>query len=314
MFEQARGVHLCSNDGMLQVVAAIIERAGRVLICRRRPDQSHPLKWEFPGGKVEPGESPAQALARELEEELGIREAAGEEMARYPVAYPGKNPIELIFLKVRRFEGEPRNLIFQEMRWEPVGKLTEFDFIEGDLQFIRECADSILVRMATAIKMVDPSQDEFLASLEARGRRANHFFRVMANRPEVLKTFVPFYAAVTGAGTAPRRVKELVYLACSYTNACGYCIAAHESGAPKAGIAEDELRALENEQDEGFSEAERAAILYARELTQMADAEETFAALEEHYNSEQIVEITLVAAMANFTNRFNNGLGIEPET
>jgi len=57
---------------MLQVVAAILERAGRILICRRRPDQLHPLKWEFPGGKVEAGEAPAQALERELEEELGL--------------------------------------------------------------------------------------------------------------------------------------------------------------------------------------------------------------------------------------------------
>jgi len=104
---------------MLQVVAAIVEREGRILICRRRPEQSHPLKWEFPGGKVEPGETPAQALQRELAEELDLRVAAGEEIARYQYTYPGKDPILLIFLRVREFVGEPRNLIFQEMRWEP---------------------------------------------------------------------------------------------------------------------------------------------------------------------------------------------------
>jgi uncharacterized peroxidase-related enzyme len=162
--------------------------------------------------------------------------------------------------------------------------------------------------------MVDPAQDEFLAGLEARSRRANYFFRTMANRPEALKTFVPFYAAVTGAGTVERRVKELVYLACSYANECAYCIAAHTAGAKKAGIAEEELRALRTEQDHGFSEPERAAILYARELTQTAVAKESRASLLEHFSNEQIVEITLVAAMANFTNRFNNGLQIEPES
>ena len=52
---------------MRAVVAAVIERAGLVLICRRRPDQPHPLKWEFPGGKVERGESPVSAIRRELE-------------------------------------------------------------------------------------------------------------------------------------------------------------------------------------------------------------------------------------------------------
>ena len=298
---------------MLQVVAAVIESAGRVLICRRRADQTHPLKWEFPGGKVEPGETPAQALARELEEELGILEAAGREIACYPVCYPGRNPIELIFIQVRSFTGEPRNLIFHEMRWSPVGKLTEFDFIEGDLKFIREQAASILVRMASAIKLIDPSQDEFLASLEAKSRRPSHFFRSMANRPDALKTFVPFYGAVMGPGSVERRLKELVYLACSYANECAYCLAVHTAGGRKAGLTEEELRALQTEQDHDFSETERAVIRYARELTQTADAQESRAALLEHFTSEQIVEITLVAAMANFTNRFNNGLEIEPE-
>ncbi|PWU09685.1 MAG: hypothetical protein C5B51_05825 [Terriglobia bacterium] len=167
--------------------------------------------------------------------------------------------------------------------------------------------------MATAIKMVDPQQDEFLAGLESKTKRANHFFRTMANRPEVLKAFVPFYRAVTGAGSVDHRTKELVYLACSFANECAYCTAAHTASGKKAGITEDELRALQTEQDHAFSEAERAAVRYARELTRTADADDTRDALFEHFNNEQIVEITLVAAMANFTNRFNNGLVILPE-
>jgi len=122
---------------MIEVVAAILEREGGVLIGRRQVVQAHPLKWEFPGGKVEPGESPAQALARELEEELGIHDAAGEEIARYQYTYPGKNPITLIFFRVTSFQGEPRNLIFHEMRWEPRANLGRFDFVEGDLPFLR---------------------------------------------------------------------------------------------------------------------------------------------------------------------------------
>ena len=121
---------------MLQVVAAIIERSGRVLICRRRPDQSHPLQWEFPGGKVEPGESPAAALARELEEELGISGATGDAIARYEFAYPGKPTVDLIFYRVLQFSGQPLNLIFQEMRWAPRETLGEFDFVEGDREFL----------------------------------------------------------------------------------------------------------------------------------------------------------------------------------
>jgi 8-oxo-dGTP diphosphatase len=123
---------------MVQVVAGIIERRGRFLICRRKPEQVHPLKWEFPGGKVEPGETPDQALARELEEELGILGAAGQEITRYQHTYPGRDPILLIFFRVREFGGEPRNVVFHEMRWEPPAKLAEFDFVEGDTRFIQE--------------------------------------------------------------------------------------------------------------------------------------------------------------------------------
>jgi uncharacterized peroxidase-related enzyme len=162
--------------------------------------------------------------------------------------------------------------------------------------------------------MVDPEQDDFLASLESKSKRANHFFRTMANRPEVLKSFVPFYGAVVGPGSVDRRTKELVYLTCSLANRCAYCTAAHTATGKKAGITDDELRAIQAEQDTGFSAAERAAIRYARELTSKADATQTRDELFSHYNQEQIVEITLVAAMANFTNRFNNGLMLQPES
>ena len=122
---------------MVQVVAAILEREGKILICRRRANQSHALQWEFPGGKVEPGETPAQALARELEEELGIAAASGDQIAGYEFTYPGKSPIRLFFFRVNSYQGEPQNLIFQEMRWEPPSRLAEFDFVEGDHEFLR---------------------------------------------------------------------------------------------------------------------------------------------------------------------------------
>jgi 8-oxo-dGTP diphosphatase len=122
---------------MVQVVAAVIQRDGNILIGRRKAEQRHPLKWEFPGGKVEPGETPAQALARELEEELGIRGAAGTEIASYEYTYPGRNPIRLHFFRVTEFEGEPANVIFHELRWEAAQRLASFDFVEGDREFLR---------------------------------------------------------------------------------------------------------------------------------------------------------------------------------
>jgi uncharacterized peroxidase-related enzyme len=165
----------------------------------------------------------------------------------------------------------------------------------------------------TAIKLVEPAQNEFLASLEAKSKKVNPFFRAMAHRPDVLKNFVPLYSSILGPGSVERRIKSLVYMACSYVNECAFCIAANAAGAHKAGISEAEVRAVQVEQDHDFSLAEQAAIQYARELTRTADADDTRAALAEHFSSEQIVEITLVAAVANFTNRFCNGLVIEPE-
>ena len=121
---------------MIQVVAAIIEREGRILIGQRQPEQSHPLLWEFPGGKVEPGESPEQALTRELDEELAIRGARGEEILRYDYEYPGKPAITLIFFRVTAYEGDPQNLIYREMRWEARARLAAFDFVAGDRRFL----------------------------------------------------------------------------------------------------------------------------------------------------------------------------------
>lgn len=167
--------------------------------------------------------------------------------------------------------------------------------------------------MASAIRPVEPAQNAYLAELEGKSGRANNFFRAMAHRPEVLERFVPLYAAITGRGSVERRIKELVYLAVSYANECPYCTAVHVAAAPRAGVSAEELTALQTEQDHNFPEAERAAILYARELTQTAEADDTRAALAQHFSDEQIVEITLVAAMANFTNRFNNGLQVQPE-
>ncbi len=115
--------------------------------------------------------------------------------------------------------------------------------------------------MPPAIKLVEPEQNEFLASLEARAKTANPFFRAMANRPDVLKNFVPLYGAVVGPGSVERRIKELVYLTCSYANECAYLHSRRTWPArKKAGITEEEIQALQTEQDQFFSEPERAAI------------------------------------------------------
>lgn len=124
------------------VVAAVIEKQGCVLICQRRRDSRHPLKWEFPGGKTEPGERPDEALARELREELGIEAQIGEELYRQQVRYEGSPPISLSFYRVVAFSGEPVNLQFEQLVWEDPRRLADYDFLEGDLEFIRRLAVS----------------------------------------------------------------------------------------------------------------------------------------------------------------------------
>jgi 8-oxo-dGTP diphosphatase len=115
-----------------------LTRNGRVLVCRRAADQAHPLEWEFPGGKVEPGEDPRAALARELGEELGIRARVGAEMARYPYRYPGRPPILLVFYRVDGWDGEPRNLVFAGLEWAAPAQLETYDFLAGDVEFLRQ--------------------------------------------------------------------------------------------------------------------------------------------------------------------------------
>lgn len=120
----------------LDVVAAFVMREGKVLICQRKATGRHPLKWEFPGGKVEPAEDPRRALERELREELGVEAAIGAEMDSYQVGYPDGFRARLRFYRVTRFEGEPRNLDFAQILWEHPERLPDYDFLEGDLTFV----------------------------------------------------------------------------------------------------------------------------------------------------------------------------------
>lgn len=125
---------------IIKVVAAVIERDGRILVGQRRKSDSHGLKWEFPGGKVERGESPSAALARELEEELGIQAHVGREIVRYSHEYPKRATILLIFHRVTQFSGEPQSLAFERIVWEEPERLPHYDFLDGDVDFVRRLA------------------------------------------------------------------------------------------------------------------------------------------------------------------------------
>jgi 8-oxo-dGTP diphosphatase len=137
------------------VVAALILRQSEgsgfaedqreVLICQRKPDQPMSLKWEFPGGKVEDGETSEQALARELDEELGITARIGRQVARVRHKYRNGGAIDLQFFLVDEFQGALENRIFNDMRWSSLTQLVQYDFLAADLGLIRDLSEGKLL-------------------------------------------------------------------------------------------------------------------------------------------------------------------------
>jgi 8-oxo-dGTP diphosphatase len=122
------------------VAAALIVRDGEVLIGQRRSNQPMALLWEFPGGKIETGESPQEALVRELVEELGIHATVGPKVIHIRHNYRHGGAVDLQFFSVREFEGEIQNHIYEQIRWVKLGDLTTYDFLAADRGLIRDLA------------------------------------------------------------------------------------------------------------------------------------------------------------------------------
>jgi 8-oxo-dGTP diphosphatase len=122
------------------VAAALIVRGGEVLIGQRRPDQPMALLWEFPGGKIEAGESPEQALARELNEELGIRAIIGAPVTHIRHNYRHGGAVDLQFFAVHEFAGEIVGRIYHQVRWVKLEDLSGYDFLAADKGLIRDLA------------------------------------------------------------------------------------------------------------------------------------------------------------------------------
>jgi 8-oxo-dGTP diphosphatase len=133
---------------MVTVVAALIEQNSRMLICQRSRNGSFPLSWEFPGGKVEPGESLPEALARELLEELGVASIIGAEQYRTRHSYAHQpelaDGLELVFFSAQ-IAAPPRNLAFEQILWERIEALASYDFLPAD----RELVAQLVSRAAT---------------------------------------------------------------------------------------------------------------------------------------------------------------------
>jgi 8-oxo-dGTP diphosphatase len=119
----------------------VIERADRrLLIGQRRRSDTSPLKWEFPGGKVEPGEAPEQALARELREELGASLLKSSAIANVDYQYPQGEPLTVTFFAVEIAEGDLRAIAFEQVAWVLPRELGDYDFLPANRQLIAQLA------------------------------------------------------------------------------------------------------------------------------------------------------------------------------
>ena len=126
------------SDTAINVVAALIYKDGRLLVCQRRRDAAFPLKWEFPGGKVEGGESDIDALRRELQEELAIETGSAVLVYQHEHSYANGPRVSLRFYYVRDFAGEVTNRVFEQISWSKLTDLRMLDFLEGDRPIIEE--------------------------------------------------------------------------------------------------------------------------------------------------------------------------------
>ncbi len=126
---------------MLTVVAALIQSEGKLLVCQRRRGSKFELLWEFPGGKVEPGETLEYALERELREELGVAARIGPEVHRLQHQYrQSGQPFELVFFAASAARGEMRNLEFERIEWCEMESLPQLTFLEADRDLIAKLA------------------------------------------------------------------------------------------------------------------------------------------------------------------------------
>jgi 8-oxo-dGTP diphosphatase len=131
------------------VVAALATNRGLILACQRRHDAAFPLKWEFPGGKLEPNETPKQALARELREELNIAVSIGPEIYRTRHRYPELPfELEIIFFSISLDSTTAKKIAtatlesFEQIAWLPPSRLPSLDFLPADLELIRLLASN----------------------------------------------------------------------------------------------------------------------------------------------------------------------------
>lgn len=124
---------------MIVVSAGIVSRDGKIMLCQRRPGDRMGLKWEFPGGKLESGESPQQALERELREELAIETRTGRIFDTHYEPMDGRGLL-LLFFRSELVSGEPQTIECNAIHWVEPTRLTEYDLAPADMEVAKRLA------------------------------------------------------------------------------------------------------------------------------------------------------------------------------
>jgi mutator protein MutT len=124
------------KNKMTEVAVGVLRKNYRILICQRKQGGRYALKWEFPGGKLEPGESVEQCLRRELQEELSIEINSIERIQTEAAYYEDGGMFNVSYCFVSGFNGEPQNNVFEQIRWVTTNELKEMDLLEGNKPFV----------------------------------------------------------------------------------------------------------------------------------------------------------------------------------
>ena len=126
------------------VVGGLIYQNKNILICQRKEEGDHPLKWEFPGGKLKDNENNQEALKRELKEELSIEINEMFFFDEYLYEYKElSKKLKLVFYNIFQFEGEIQTKVHQQLKWIDISNLSDYDFLEGDFKIIKKLLNNV---------------------------------------------------------------------------------------------------------------------------------------------------------------------------
>jgi len=145
-----------SNEGPpIEVAAGLLRDGELILVCQRRATAVHPLRWEFPGGKLEPGESPDACLQRELFEELAIDATVGARIASVEHRYPGGPHVRVHFFAIASHRGTIENRVFERIEWRALGRLSELDFLDADRPLVELLRRQAMLDLAASRRILE---------------------------------------------------------------------------------------------------------------------------------------------------------------